>query len=137
MSLLSRCVAQDYPEKRFEINRTLVRWRRALKDITTQIMARAGVNRATWVRVHYPLAKPMHMKRRIQETQPIEEEEIPEDILNRYRENQLYLPALTVGYVYDDRMDGHAKEAIKRWYATTTLLQLRGEASDHPTGQAS
>ena len=76
-------------------------------------------------------------KGRIRETQPIEEEEIPEDILNRYRDNQLYLPALTVGYVYDDRVDGHAKEAIKRWQATTTLLQLRGETSDHPTGQAS
>ena len=79
----------------------------------------------------------MHMKGRVRETQPIEEEEIPEDILNRYRKNQLYLPVLTVGYVYDDRMDGHAKEAIKRWQATKTLLQLQGEASDPPTGQAS
>ena len=84
------------------------------------------------------------MKGRIQETQPMEEEGIPEDILNRYRDNQLYLPALTVGYVCDDRMDGHAKEAIRRWQATcenrqatTTLLQLRGETSDHLTGQAS
>ena len=124
------------PERRFEINRTLVRWRRALKDLTTQIMARAGVDRATWVRVYYPLAKPMYTKGRL-ETQPIEEEEIPEDVLKRYRESQLYLPALTVGYVYDDRMDGHAKEAVKRWQATKTLLQLRGEASDPPTGQAS
>ena len=63
---------------------------------------------------------------RIRETQPIEEEEIPEDILNRYRENQLYLPALTVGYVYDDRMDGHAKEAIKRWHATKTPFNYEG-----------
>ena len=42
-----------------------------------------------------------------------------------------------LAFMYDDRMDGHAKEAIKKWQATTTLLQLRGETSDHPTGQAS
>ena len=76
-------------------------------------MARAGVDRATWVRVHYPLAKPMHMKRRIQETQPIEEEEIPEDILNRYRENQLDLPALTVPHKPAvDLLRGNVKSLI-------------------------
>ena len=85
------------PEERFKINRTLVTWRRALKDLTTQIMARAGFDRATWVRVYYPLAKPMYKKGRL-ETRPIEEEEIPEDILKRYQESPLYLPALTVGY---------------------------------------
>ena len=73
-----------------------------------------------------------------------EEEGVPEDILNQYRDTRLYLPALTAGYVCDDRMDGHAREAIQRWQATyenrqatTTLLQLRGETSGHLTGQAS
>ena len=78
----------------------------------------------------------MYKKGRL-ETRPIEEEEIPEDILKRYQESPLYLPALTVGYVSDDRMDGHTKEAIKRWQATTTLLQLQRGPSDPPTEQAS
>ena len=99
-------------------------------------MTRAGFDRATLVRVYYPLAKPMYKKGRL-ETRPIEEEEIPVDIRERYQESQLYLPALTVGYVSDDRMDGHTKEAIARWQATTTLLQLQRGPSDPPTGQAS
>ena len=73
-----------------------------------------------------------------------EDEEIPEAILNQYRDTRLYLPALTTGYVCDDRMDGHAREAIQKWQAsyenrqaTKTLLQLQGETSRHLTGQAS
>ena len=73
-----------------------------------------------------------------------EDEEIPEAILNQYRDTRLYLPALTAGYVCDDRMDGHAREAIQKWQAnyknrqaTTTLLQLQGETSGHLTGHAS
>ena len=59
------------------------------------------------------------MKGRIQRIPPMEEEEeIPEDILNQYRDTRQYLPALTAGYVCDDRMDGHAREAIQRKVAS-------------------
>ena len=105
------------PEERFKINRTLVTWRRAFKDLTTQIMTRAGFDRATWVRVYYPLAKPMYKKGRL-ETRPVEEEPIPADIVERYRKSSLYLPALTVGYAF-------RKPVTTRVSADASALQRR------------
>ena len=82
-------------------DRTLARWRAALKDLTTQIMARAGVDRATWAKINYPLARPIGVRGRIQKVQPPDAGEIIPDTIrtNQYENTRLYLPALTAGYV--------------------------------------
>ena len=124
------------PEERFKINRTLVTWRRAFKDLTTQIMARSGFDRAKWVRVHYPLAKPLYKKGSL-ELRQVEEEPIPAEIVEQYRTSLLYLPLLTVGYVSDDRMDRHTEDAIKKWQAARDLLQMGRQRNDPPTERSS
>ena len=71
-------------------DRTLAWWRAALKDLTAQIMARAGIDRAMWVKINYPLARPIGVRGRIQEVQPWDEEEvIPDAVLNQYKNTRL------------------------------------------------
>ena len=46
---------------------------------------------------------------------PNDGEIIPEVVRDKYDKIKLYLPALTAGYICDDRMEAHAREAIKNW----------------------
>ena len=123
--LRSTTLDKEVARRESRKDRTLSRWRATLKDLTTQILARAGVDRALWISINYPL-RPRKKPRAAKV--PEVEEVVTEDVQSNYDQLGLYLPALAAGHMRDGRIDGHACEAIRKWEAKDLSTLLVGLA---------